>query len=194
MLENSNSKNLLVLTDIENDSEFLSDIIPIITSNTIKNETSIVINNTNLLFCLNILKNHINYQYSLLSCITGVDLLNKNYRFGIFYDILSLKHNSRLRIKVYLNELTVIHTSIPIYVNANWWEREIWDMFGIYFQNHPELRRLLTDYGFEGYPLRKDFPVVGFIDSYYDNFYKKVSLTNIELAQDYRPSLHHNSW
>lgn len=161
-------------------------IIPIIASQVIKNETSITVSNKNIVFALNVLKNHVNYQYNLLSCISGVDLLHTTHRFSVVYDLLSLKFNSRIRVKIFLNETTSVASSISVYVNANWWEREVWDMFGIYFQNHPDLRRILTDYGFEGFPLRKDFPQTGYVELRYNNDYKHLIYEPVELSQDFR--------
>ncbi|NJI21406.1 NADH-quinone oxidoreductase subunit C, partial [Aeromonas veronii] len=92
----------------------------------------------------------------------AVDYINKEKRFEIIYNLLSIRFNSRLKVKITINELQPIDSIISIYKAANWCEREVWDMFGIFFSNHPDLRRILTDYGFEGHPLRKDFPLSGF--------------------------------
>jgi len=172
----------------------VQNVLPIIVSQNIKDEASIVLSHTNLLLGLNVLKNHINYQYNLLSCISGVDLLHTTHRFAVIYDLLSVKFNSRLRVKVFLNETTAVQSSIPFFVNANWWEREVWDMFGIYFQNHPDLRRILTDYGFEGYPLRKDFPLTGYVEVKYDSIKKRVSVESLELAQEFRSFSYDTAW
>jgi NADH dehydrogenase (ubiquinone) Fe-S protein 3 len=146
----------------------LNKIIPILTYQRINDEKSIVVSHKKLLFTLNCLKLHFGYQYSLLSSISGVDFLGKNYRFSVVYDLLSLTFNSRLRLKVFVNEITSIPSIVNIFINANWWEREVWDMYGIYFDNHPDLRRILTDYGFESYPMRKDFPLSGYVEFRYD--------------------------
>ena len=169
-------------------------IIPIIASQVIKNETSITVSNKNIVFALNVLKNHVNYQYNLLSCISGVDLLHTTHRFSVVYDLLSLKFNSRIRVKIFLNETTSVASSISVYVNANWWEREVWDLFGIYFKNHPDLRRILTDYGFEGHPLRKDFPLFGFMETGYEAGAKRVGLRPVELTQEHRTFGSTYSW
>lgn len=172
----------------------IQSLVPVIASQVVKDEISLTISHKNLLFALNVLKNHINYQYNLLSCISGVDLLHTNYRFAVVYDLLSIKFNSRLRIKVFLNETTSVPSVIPLFINANWWEREVWDMFGIYFHNHPDLRRILTDYGFEGYPLRKDFPLSGYVEVHYDFAKKRISIDCVELAQEFRSFSYETPW
>ena len=164
----------------------LNKIIPILTYRRINDEKSIVVSHKKLLFTLNCLKLHFGYQYSLLSSISGVDFLGKNYRFSVVYDLLSLTFNSRLRLKVFVNEITSIPSIVNIFINANWWEREVWDMYGIYFDNHPDLRRILTDYGFESYPMRKDFPLSGYVEFRYDEKKKRVIGEPIELTQEFR--------
>jgi|TARA_B110000879_G_scaffold107255_1_gene144118 NADH/F420H2 dehydrogenase subunit C len=164
----------------------LNKIIPILTYQRINDEKSIVVSHKKLLFTLNCLKLHFGYQYSLLSSISGVDFLGKNYRFSVVYDLLSLTFNSRLRLKVFVNEITSIPSIVNIFINANWWEREVWDMYGIYFDNHPDLRRILTDYGFESYPMRKDFPLSGYVEFRYDEKKKRVIGEPIELTQEFR--------
>ena len=141
---------------------------------------------TNLLFVLKYLKLNINYQYRLLSCISGVDLLKKVYRFCLVYELLSLVFNARIRIKIFLDETVLVKSSTSLFINANWWEREIWDLYGIYFDQHPDLRRILTDYGFEGHPLRKDFPLSGYIEVKYDFLKKRVVLEPIKFSQEFR--------
>lgn len=161
-------------------------IIPIHTVQNLLTEKSIVISYSYLLLALTILKKHISYQYKLLTCISGVDLLGSSYRFVVVYELLSLAFNTRLKLKVFLNEITVLQSSIPVFINADWWEREIWDLYGIYFSNHPDLRRILTDYGFEGHPMRKDFPLSGYIELRYDESKKRVITESIQLSQDFR--------
>lgn len=164
----------------------LENIIPVLLSSPILDEKSLILSHKNLSFSLKCLKSHINYQYKLLSCISGVDYINCKYRFGVIYDLLSLTYNSRLRVKVFVNEITSVDSSVNIYINSDWWEREIWDLYGIYFNNHPDLRRILTDYGFEGYPMRKDFPLSGYIELKYDQDKKRIVLEPLELSQEFR--------
>jgi NADH dehydrogenase (ubiquinone) Fe-S protein 3 len=169
-------------------------IIPYIVYQKYNNENSLVISVENLAFSLKCLKNHYNYKYTLLSCLSGVDLLGSTYRFSVVYDILSLTYNSRLRVKVFINEVTAVPSACNIYVNSNWWEREVWDMYGIYFENHPDLRRILTDYGFEGHPLRKDFPLYGYLEVRYDESKKRVVLEPLELSQAFRQFNFETPW
>lgn len=159
-----------------------------------KDEMSLVVSNNHLISALKFLKLHINYQYNLLTCISGIDLLGLKYRFCVCYELLSLVNNARIRIKVYINEVTSMHSSVSVFHCANWWEREIWDMFGIYFQDHPDLRRILTDYGFEGHPFRKDFPLSGYVELRYDSIKKRIILEPLQLAQEYRAFNHEIQW
>lgn len=164
----------------------IKSIVPTLFYQHINNESILVIENKNLIFFLTILKKHIGFQYAILTCISGVDLLTKNYRFCVVYDLLSITYNLRLRLKVFTTKIAQINSITKVFKNANWWEREVWDMYGIIFLNHPDLRRILTDYGFEGYPLRKDFPLSGFIEVYYNEAKKRVVTSNLKLGQEYR--------
>lgn len=172
----------------------INQLLPIVINQNINNESVLVVRPNFLMPVLHVLKNHINYQFNILSCISGVDFLQTSYRFGVVYDLLSLKYNTRLRVKTFLNEVTNISSIVPVYVNANWWEREVWDMFGIYFSNNPDLRRILTDYGFEGYPLRKDFPLSGFVEVSYDSISKRISVDELELSQEFRSFVYSTPW
>jgi NADH dehydrogenase (ubiquinone) Fe-S protein 3 len=174
--------------------EELSSIVPILAYQRIGNENIIVVSPDKLLFALKCLKLHFGYQYCLLSCVSGVDFLGKDYRFCVAYDLLSITFNTRLRVKVFVNEITSIPSTVDVFVNANWWEREVWDMYGIYFDNHPDLRRILTDYGFEGHPLRKDFPLSGYVEFRYDESKKRVIGEPIELAQEFRTFSYEMPW
>jgi NADH/F420H2 dehydrogenase subunit C len=168
--------------------------IPFLVYQEFNNEICLVVSKNTLLFVLNFLKLHIGSQYKLLSCISGVDFLTKNYRFSVVYDLLSLTYNSRLRLKVFTNELQSLPSSVNIFINANWWEREIWDLYGIYFDQHPDLRRILTDYGFEGHPLRKDFPLSGYIEVRYDDNKKRIVVEPLELTQEARSFTFESPW
>jgi len=172
----------------------LKSIIPFLTFQEINDEKIIVISYDKLEMTMKILKLHTGLQYSLLSCISGVDFLKTIYRFSVVYDLLSLVFNSRIRVKLFLNEITSVQTITNVFINANWWEREIWDLYGIFFNKHPDLRRILTDYGFEGYPMRKDFPLSGFIELRYDETKKRVVIEPIEFVQEFRSFTYETPW
>jgi NADH dehydrogenase (ubiquinone) Fe-S protein 3 len=108
--------------------------------------------------------------------------------------MLSIKFNHRLRLKTYLNEANFLPSITPIFYCANWSEREVFDMFGVFFSNHPDLRKILTDYGFEGFPLRKDFPLSGFVEVRYENTAKRVLCTPVEFTQEFRTFYFESSW
>ncbi len=115
-----------------------------------------------------------------------MDYPTRPNRFEVVYHLLSLRYNSRLRVKTYCDELTAVPSVTSIFPAANWFEREAYDMFGIIFTGHPDLRRILTDYGFEGYPLRKDFPLTGYVEVRYDDEKKRVVAEPLELTQQFR--------
>jgi NADH/F420H2 dehydrogenase subunit C len=161
-------------------------ILPIVRFELYKEENSFLIQTNLLTEILTIFKNHFKYQFKVLTCISGVDYPENLYRFQLVYELLSIKYNSRIRVKVLVDELLPIKSVEKVFSGASWWECEIWDMFGVFFLNHSNLTRLLTDYGFQGYPLRKDFPLSGFTESRYNVIKNRVVYENIELAQEYR--------
>lgn len=181
---------------MKNSYEFneLRKLIPVLTYQKIQGETVIVVSSKNVIYCLTVLKKHIGCQYNLLSCISGVDLLGSEYRFSVVYDLLSLTFNARIRVKIYLDETSFAPSSVKLFINADWWEREIWDLYGIYFDQHPDLRRILTDYGFEGHPMRKDFPLSGYVEVRYDESKKRVVLEPLELTQEFRSFTFETPW
>ena len=172
----------------------LAKVVPFLVYQEFNNEISLVVSKNTLLFVLTFLKLHIGLQYKLLSCISGVDFLTKSYSFSVVYDLLSITYNSRLRIKVFINEISSLPSIVKVFINANWWEREIWDLYGIYFDQHPDLRRILTDYGFEGHPMRKDFPLSGYIEVRYDDNKKRIVVEPIELTQELRYFTFESPW
>lgn len=161
-------------------------------------EYTYTVRKENIITSLFILKKHINFQYKILTSISGVDFLTtafqKNFRFSVVYELLSLKFKNRLRVKVFLNEISTINSAFSVYCNANWWEREVWDMFGIWFEKHPDLRRILTDYGFDGFPLRKDFPLSGYLDICYSVNKRRIIFQPLELTQEFRSFSFENAW
>lgn len=132
------------------------------------------------------LKNNTLLQFKTLIAITAVDYPEKENRFEINYFLLSYQLNTRIIIKVNTSDIKPISSIYNIYPSAVWYEREIWDLFGVFFSNNPDLRRILTDYGFEGYAFRKDFPQIGFFEIRYDDEQKYVLYEPIEIAQEFR--------
>lgn len=147
-----------------------------------------------LLPLLMFLKNDSLYQFKHLIDIVAVDQPGKTLRFSLIYCLLSTQYNQRMQIIVQTNELIAITSLTALYKNANWAEREIWDLYGIKFLNHPDLRRILTDYGFEGFPLRKDFPLSGYKEVMYSDTLKSIKYDKIELTQAYRNFKYFNPW
>jgi NADH dehydrogenase (ubiquinone) Fe-S protein 3 len=173
---------------------YLMSILPFESFQVSNNEVLILVQPRYLFFVLAFLKGHINSQYTILTSIAATDFLDRFNRFEISYELLSLTLNNRLRIKLLVSETSAVESISPLYNSAKWWEREIWDMFGVFFSNHPDLRKILTDYGFEGFPLRKDFPVSGFVEVRFDNVIKRVVCEPLELAQEYRFFTFENPW
>jgi NADH-quinone oxidoreductase subunit C len=118
--------------------------------------------------------------------LCGADYPGRERRFDVVYHLLAPNFNRRIRVKVETDETTPVPTIIPLFPSANWFEREAYDMYGILFSGHPDLRRLLTDYGFEGFPLRKDFPLTGFVEVRYDNAQGRVVYEPVKLSQEFR--------
>ena len=133
-------------------------------------------------------------QFSQLMDLCGVDYLGRTPRFEVVYNLLSLVHNKRIRIKVEVEEGMPVPSVCGVYSSANWWEREAFDLYGIPFDDHPDLRRLLTDYGFEGYPLRKDFPLTGYVEVRYDQERQQVVYEPVKLPQAFRTFDFESPW
>lgn len=132
--------------------------------------------------------------FSQLMTITGVDYPERSERFEVVYNLLSLKHNQRVRVKLRVNEDTPVPSVVDIFPCAAWYEREVWDLYGVTFAGNPDLRRLLTDYGFDGHPLRKDFPLTGFVEMRYDDEQKRVVYEPVRLTQDFRSFDFESPW
>ncbi len=124
--------------------------------------------------------------FQVLIDICGVDHPERPERFDVVYNLLSIKNNQRVRVKTTAGEETPVPTATGLFSAAGWFEREAWDLYGIYFADHPDLRRLLTDYGFEGHPLRKDFPLTGYVEVRYDEEQKRVVYEPVKLKQEFR--------
>ena len=137
-----------------------------------------------ILFTLKTLRD--NFKFKQLTDITAIDRPQNPQRFEIVYLLLSTALNQRLRVSLLCDEDMIIPSATDLFASANWAEREIWDMFGLYFSGHPDLRRLLTDYGFEGHPLRKDFPLTGYVEVRYNDTQRRVVYEPVHLTQEYR--------
>jgi len=148
----------------------------------------------NLRALLYFLKNHTLCQYKQLIDIACSDVPGKTRRFSVNYLLLSLRYNARINVVVKTNEVSPLPSVTPLYRSANWLEREVWDLYGVFFDSHPDLRRILTDYGFSGHPLRKDFPLTGFVEVYYNDSTKRLSYEPVELAQEYRTFTLQSPW
>ena len=124
--------------------------------------------------------------FKLLVDVCGVDYPARDERFEVVYNLLSLKQNHRIRVKLSTGEGQPVPSVTGVFKSAGWYEREAWDLYGIFFSGHPDLRRLLTDYGFEGHPLRKDFPLTGHVEMRYDEEQKRVVYEPVKLTQEFR--------
>ena len=158
----------------------------IVRSEITNNELSIVINPASIIKFVEFLMVDNECQFSTLIDITAVDYPEKTKRFTIVYHFLSMVQNQRIRISANISEGEVVPSIIALHPSANWFEREVFDMYGIFFSGHPDLRRLLTDYGFTGHPLRKDFPTSGYLEVRYDEVKKQVVYEPTKLTQEYR--------
>ena len=159
-----------------------------------KNYFEISINKKNILNTVHILKDNKDLLFNQLIDITAVDYPSKDYRFELIYIFLSMTYNKRILIKIYLKENENIESITSLHKSSNWFERECYDLFGIVFSNHPDLRRIMTDYNFEGHPLRKDFPLTGNVEVRYDDLEKKIVYEPVKLTQEYRNFDYMSPW
>jgi len=149
-------------------------------------ELTVTIAPSSLVSFVDFLKTDGASKFSSLVDITAVDYPTRAKRFDVIYHFLSMYQNHRIRIRTQIREDEMVPSIIDVYPASNWFEREIFDMFGILFTGHPDLRRILTDYGFRGYPLRKDFPTTGYTEVRYDEVQKRVVYEPVSLVQEYR--------
>ncbi len=152
----------------------------------INDELILIVSSEKIIEVLTFLRDDSSCQFKMLIDICGVDFPNREIRYEVIYNLLSLTHNQRIRLKVFTNSESPIPSVVSVYSAAAWYEREVWDMFGIIFSKHPDLRRILTDYGFEGHPLRKDFPLSGFVEVRYSENENKVVYEPVKLNQEFR--------
>ncbi len=151
-----------------------------------RNELMVWTTPSSVVGLLTFLRDDSNCLFKLLVDLCGVDYPDREQRFEVVYNLLSLKRNLRIRVKLSTGENEPVPSVTGAFSVAGWFEREAWDLFGIFFSDHPDLRRLLTDYGFEGHPLRKDFPLTGYVEVRYDEEQKRVIYEPVRLTQEFR--------
>jgi NADH-quinone oxidoreductase subunit C len=151
-----------------------------------KGELCVAVVRASILRVLAHLRDDADCKFAALMDVCGVDWPERAERFDVVYNLLSMRHNRRIRVKLSTDENTPVESAVGLFPSAGWFEREAWDLYGIYFANHPDLRRLLTDYGFEGHPLRKDFPLTGYVEVRYDAAEQRVVYEPVKLTQDFR--------
>jgi NADH-quinone oxidoreductase subunit C len=149
-------------------------------------ELTLTVEPARILDVLKVLRDDPAGQFISIIDVAGVDYPGREKRFDIVYHLLSPKLNRRIRIKTHTDEETPVASATAVYPGADWYEREIYDLFGVVFVGHPDLRRILTDYGFDGHPLRKDFPMTGFVEVRYDDQEKRVRYEPVRLNQEFR--------
>ena len=151
-----------------------------------RGELTLHVDATQIVAVLTYLRDDPACQFINFIDLCGVDYPARDMRFEVVYHLLSPRLNQRIRVKVAADETTAVPSAMPVFPCANWFEREAYDLYGILFSDHPDLRRILTDYGFEGHPLRKDFPLTGFVEVRYDEVEKRVKYEPVQLRQEFR--------
>ena len=161
---------------------------------TANRELNVVVRLEGIVRVLKFLRSDSNCLFEMLVDICGVDYPERAERFEVVYNLLSLRHNQRIRIKLSVDEDTPVPSVAGVFPAASWFERECWDMFGIFFSGHPDLRRILTDYGFDGHPFRKDFPLTGYVELRYDDEQRRVVYEPVKLRQGFRSFDYLSPW
>ncbi len=149
-------------------------------------ELTVTVDPVDIVSVMSFLKRDAQCQFVSIIDVAGVDYPGREKRFDVVYHLMSPRQNQRIRVKVETDEDTPVESVTSVFPGADWFEREAYDLYGILFSGHPDLRRLLTDYGFEGHPLRKDFPLTGFVEVRYDDEVKRVVYEPVELKQEFR--------
>ena len=149
-------------------------------------ELTITVEGAPLVQALTFMRDDPACEFKILIDICGVDYPNRSRRFDVVYHLLSVSKNARIRVKVETDDMVPVPSAVSVYPAANWFEREAFDLYGILFSGHPDLRRILTDYGFSGYPMRKDFPLTGYVELRYDDEQKRVVYEPVKLVQEFR--------
>ena len=166
----------------------------VLSSQMVKGEIILHAQKDNIVKVLQFLRDDSECEFKMLVSLAGVDYPDRERRFEVVYNLLSLSQNNRIRVKVAVGEEEFVPTATSVFSTANWFEREAWDLYGIYFDGHPDLRRILTDYGFEGHPLRKDFPLTGHVELRYDEAQRRVVYEPVHLTQDFRSFDYLSPW
>ncbi|RSH78875.1 NADH-ubiquinone oxidoreductase 30.4 kDa subunit, mitochondrial [Apiotrichum porosum] len=185
---NPADKTATVNSPLHNFGQYLTTCLPkyIQQFSVYKDELTLYVPPSAIIQTLTFLRDHTQCQYKQVVDITAVDYPTREKRFEVVYNLLSVAHQSRIRVKTYADEITPVPSAVEVFSGANWYEREVWDMYGVFFSGHPDLRRILTDYGFEGHPLRKDFPLTGYTEVRYDEVKKRVVYEPLQLTQAFR--------
>lgn len=157
-------------------------------------ELTVTVDRGEIARVLRFLRDDARCRFEVLIDICGVDYPERAERFEVVYHLLSPRLNQRLRVKLSTDDVSPVASAVEIFVAANWFEREAYDMYGILFSDHPDLRRLLTDYGFQGFPLRKDFPLTGYVEVRYDDAKKRVVYEPVKLTQEFRTFDFESPW
>ncbi|MCV0369494.1 MULTISPECIES: NADH-quinone oxidoreductase subunit C [Filomicrobium] len=169
-------------------------VTALLSTNVAYGELTINIAREHILRVLKFLRDDARCRFEVLIDICGVDWPARANRFDVVYHLLSPRNNQRIRVKLEVNETTPVLSAVEVFSNADWYEREAYDMYGILFSGHPDLRRLLTDYGFQGYPMRKDFPLTGYVEVRYDDSKKRVVYEPVKLTQEFRAFDFESPW
>jgi NADH dehydrogenase (ubiquinone) Fe-S protein 3 len=183
-------------TDLSHYGSYLASMLPkyIQRVTLYKDELSLHVSPSGLIPVMTFLRDHSKCLFRSLMDISGVDYPKREYRFEMNYHLLSVEYNRRIRVKTFASETSGIPSMTCLFPSANFHERENWDMFGVLFEGHPDLRRILTDYGFQGHPFRKDFPLTGYTEVRYDEEKKRVVIEPLEMTQEYRRFHLSNAW
>ncbi len=168
----------------EHIAEHLGDIL--VSREVRLNELILTVRKDAIVRALTFLRDDSTVDCKMLVDVCGVDYPSREERFEVVYNLLSLRQNHRVRVKITTDEDTPVPSVTEVFSSANWFEREVWDLYGVFFADHPDLRRILTDYGFEGHPLRKDFPMTGHVEVRYDDEDKRVVYEPVRLPQEFR--------
>ncbi|MDG2032394.1 MAG: NADH-quinone oxidoreductase subunit C [Rhodospirillales bacterium] len=176
------------IQQIEDLGEYLTDPLgdSVLATEIANGELTVQVAPVSIVKVLTFLRDDVNCQFKQLMDVCGVDFPERERRFNVVYHLLSMAQNTRIRVIIQTDEDTPVPSVCRVFNSAAWFEREAWDLYGIFFSGHPDLRRILTDYGFEGHPLRKDFPLTGYVEVRYDDEQKRVVYEPVKLTQEFR--------